>query len=37
MGGSDVPDKALLQKVNQQLARMSTGSQARVSATVCRG
>lgn len=28
---------ALLQKVNQQLTRMATGSQARVKAAVCRG
>ena len=37
MIGNDVPDKTLLQKVNQRLARMGTGSQSRVTATVCRG
>ena len=34
---SDVPDKALLQKVNQRLSRMGSGSQTRIMANVCRG
>ena len=33
---NEISDKALLQKVNQRLARWETGD-AQVTATVCRG
>jgi osmotically-inducible protein OsmY len=37
MRKNDIPDKALLQKVNQRLSRMGSGSQTRITASVCRG
>jgi osmotically-inducible protein OsmY len=37
MRKNEIPDRTLLQKVNQRLGRMGSGSQTRVTATVCRG
>jgi osmotically-inducible protein OsmY len=37
MRNERVPDKTILQKVNQRLARASLGSGSRVSVAVCNG
>lgn len=37
MLGNEVPDRAILQKVNQRVQQTGTGSQSKVTANVSRG